>query len=74
MVTEKERFFGKIVTVNQARRFGFIKPSLSSEDVFFHQSQLVNRKFTDLWVGLKVAYAIRETQRGPEATDVEILK
>lgn len=68
---------GHIKKLIAGRGFGFI--SGQPDDVFFHHSALVGRKFEELQVGQLVEYVVEEgpqaTRRGsgPRATRVKLI-
>ena len=68
---------GHIKKLIAGRGFGFI--SGQPDDIFFHQSALIDRTFAELQVGQLVEYALEEGVRalrrgiGPRATRVKPL-
>ena len=52
------------------RGFGFITVEGQEKDLFFHSNELKNVEFKDLREGDKVTFEIGESQKGPNATDV----
>ena len=53
--------------------FGFITQDGSSEDVFFHYSQIKDNKSTAVRDGQKVSFTIVRSDKGLQATNVELL-
>ena len=53
--------------------YGFIKPNESSENIFFHNSKLLNVKFWELNEGDKVQYTTYNTERGLNAENIELV-
>ncbi len=63
---------GKIKKVIIDRGFGFISDTDGNE-VFFHQSALVDLKITDVTEGQEVEFDIEKTPKGPRAINVHVL-
>lgn len=61
---------GTVKFYNQAKAFGFITPDDGSKDVFVHQSAIIRG---DLGDGVKVSFNVESTDRGMNATDVEVI-
>lgn len=60
---------GTVKFFNQTKGFGFIKPDDSNEDLFVHQSGLIDNINEDD----KVEYEIGEGKKGPNAINVKII-
>ncbi len=60
---------GTVKFFNRDKGFGFITPDDGSKDVFVHQSGLTN----DIAEGDKVSYDVEQGQKGPNATNVEVV-
>lgn len=52
------------------RGFGFIKREGMEKDLFFHSNELKNVEFKDLKEGDKVTFEVTESEKGPNATNV----
>ncbi|MBX4186910.1 MAG: cold shock domain-containing protein [Candidatus Doudnabacteria bacterium] len=50
--------------------FGFIKVEGQEKDLFFHSNSLVGVSFDELKEGDNVTFDVEETQKGPNATNV----
>ena len=61
---------GTILTIKEG--FGFIQCPEYPDNVFFHYSSLINRDFSELKIGDKVAFYVQQGQRGYVAQDVDI--
>jgi CspA family cold shock protein len=60
---------GKIKRLVTDRGFGFISDS-DGRDLFFHQSALVDAKFSDLTEGQEVEFEVEKTEKGPRGINV----
>ncbi len=60
---------GTVKFFNNAKGFGFIKPSDSSADVFVHQSGLVD----EIRENDKVKYDVERGKKGLSAVNVELI-
>jgi len=64
---------GTIKKLVGERGFGFISDS-DGREVFFHQSALVDVKFSDITEGQQVEFEVENTAKGPRAINVRIVK
>lgn len=61
---------GTVKFFNETKGFGFINDSETGKDVFVHVSGLVDKiKEND-----KVTYELKDTPKGPSATEVRIVR
>lgn len=60
---------GTVKFFNDAKGFGFITPSDSSEDVFVHASGLIN----EIRENDKVKYDVEQGKKGLNAVNVELI-
>lgn len=61
---------GTVKFFNETKGFGFINDSETGKDVFVHVSGLVDKiKEND-----KVTYELKDTPKGPSATEVKIAR
>ncbi len=61
---------GIVTFFNESKGFGFIKNSMTKQDVFVHVNNLID----DIKEGNKVTYEVEMGQRGPTAVNVKIDK
>ena len=54
--------------------FGFIAPAGEDKDIFFHANSLVNIDFDQLQQGDNVSFEVEETDKGMNATNVNLLE
>ena len=62
---------GKVKKLVGERGFGFISDT-DGREVFFHQSSLVEVKFSDLTEGQEVEFDVENSEKGPRAVNVRI--
>jgi CspA family cold shock protein len=64
---------GKIARLTD-RGFGFIAIEGEDKDLFFHSNELQGVEFNDLNEGDSVEFEIGESDKGPNATNVKLVK
>ncbi|MEK7672852.1 MAG: cold shock domain-containing protein [Patescibacteria group bacterium] len=65
---------GIIKRINE-KGFGFITPEEGGKDVFFHNSDLLNGvNIKDLSEGQTVSFDMGDSEKGPKATNVEVVE
>ena len=62
---------GKIKKLVSERGFGFISDT-DGKEVFFHQTSLVDVKFSDLTEGKDVEFDVEKSEKGPRAINVRL--
>ncbi len=60
---------GKIKKLVTDRGFGFISDT-DGRELFFHQSGLVDAKFSDLTEGQEVEFEVEKSDKGPRGVNV----
>lgn len=60
---------GTVKFFNSTKGFGFIKPSNSSEDIFVHESGLID----DIQENDKVEFEVEEGRKGLNAVNVKVI-
>ena len=60
---------GTVKFYNNARGYGFIKPSDSVEDIFVHESGLIN----EIRENDKVKFDVEQGKKGLNAINVEVI-
>ena len=63
---------GKIKKLVGDRGFGFISDT-DGREVFFHQSSLVDAKFSDLAENQDVEFDVEKSDKGPRAINVRLV-
>lgn len=64
---------GSVKWFNQAKGFGFITRE-DGDDVFVHYSSIVGEGYRNLKEGQSVQFSVAESDKGPQAHDVEIIE
>lgn len=64
---------GKIARLTD-RGFGFIAIEGEDKDLFFHSNELQGVEFNELNEGDQVEFEIGESDKGPNATNVKLVK
>ena len=60
---------GTVKFFNEAKGFGFIKPSNSSEDIFVHSSGLID----EIRENDNVSYEVQNGKKGLNAVNVKVI-
>lgn len=63
---------GTVKWFNESKGFGFIAQE-SGPDVFAHFSAIKGTGFKTLAEGQKVRFTVTQGQKGPQASDIEVL-
>ena len=62
---------GTVKWFNQTKRFGFITPSDGSKDVFVHASDIQGGSLAE---GDRVEFELAEGEKGPKASNVQVVE
>ncbi|MDH2927205.1 cold shock domain-containing protein [Lonepinella koalarum] len=65
---------GSVKWFNSDKGFGFITPANGGKDLFVHFSGIVGDNYRTLNEGDNVEYNVQDSQRGPAAIDVVVIK
>jgi CspA family cold shock protein len=71
--TELGEQLGAIKWYEPRKRYGFITRA-RGDDIFFHRNAIVEGREEDFAEGAEVTFRITESDKGPEAADVKIVK
>ena len=63
---------GTVKWFSNEKGYGFITPDAGGEDLFVHFSAIAGGGFKTLVEGAKVEFEVRQGQKGPQATDVQV--
>jgi len=64
---------GTVKWFDHTKKFGFIKPSDGSQDVFVHHSAVDADSLPNLKDGVTVEFEVSQGQKGPQANDVRVV-
>ncbi|MFF4100402.1 cold-shock protein [Streptomyces sp. NPDC001903] len=65
---------GTVKWFNAEKGFGFIAPEDGSADVFAHYSEIRSTGFRELQENQKVEYDLGQGTKGPQATNISIIR
>ena len=65
---------GTVKWFNSDKGFGFITPADNGKDLFVHFSGIIGTNFRTLNEGDKVEYNVQDSDRGPSAIDVAVIR
>ena len=64
---------GSVKWFSDEKGFGFITPDDQSKDLFVHHSAIVSGGYRSLAEGAKVSYDVEAGEKGPRATNVQLV-
>jgi cold shock protein len=65
---------GTVKWFSNDKGYGFITPDEGGEDLFVHHSGIAGSGFKTLAEGAKVEFEVTQGQKGPQATDVQVVQ
>ena len=68
-----DRTTGTVKWFSRVKGFGFIEPDGGGDDVFVHYSSIVGEGYRNLDKGQRVEFALLDTDKGPQASDVTMV-
>ena len=71
-VTAMPQSTGKVKWFDEKKGFGFLEQE-NGPDVFVHFSSIVGTGFRTLYEGQSVKFDIQQGQKGPQASNVEVI-
>jgi cold shock protein len=72
-ITMSERIIGTVKWFNSSKGYGFIERE-GGEDVFVHYSAIMGDGYRNLEEGQQVEFTIEQGAKGPQATNVTLVK
>lgn len=54
--------------------YGFVRQDGDDKDLFFHANEVKDIDFNDLKEGMKVSFEIKEGDKGPYASNVQVVE
>jgi CspA family cold shock protein len=70
---ERARLQGTVRWFSRVKGYGFIQPDGQEKDVFVHFSAIKGEGYRNLNEGQRVAFSVEDTDKGPQAVEVEAL-
>ncbi len=64
---------GTVKWFNHTKRYGFIKPTDGSADIFIHLSAVDADSSAKIKDGAEVEFEVTEGQKGPQAANVRVI-
>lgn len=65
---------GTVKFFNASKGFGFITPDDGGKDLFVHSSAIKGEGYKMLNEGQRVTFVAAKGEKGPQATNVEVIK
>lgn len=65
--------FGTVNRFNKIKGYGFITPDTGESEVFVHFSEIEVSGYKELKENQRISYVLKEGDKGPFATEVEII-
>jgi CspA family cold shock protein len=70
-MAERERIQGTVRWFSRVKGYGFIQPDGQEKDVFVHFSAIKGEGYRNLNEGQRVLFSVEDTEKGPQAVEVE---
>jgi CspA family cold shock protein len=68
---ERARLQGTVRWFSRVKGYGFIQPDGQEKDVFVHFSAIKGEGYRNLNEGQRVLFSVEDTEKGPQAVEVE---
>ena len=68
---ERARLQGTVRWFSRVKGYGFIQPDGQEKDVFVHFSAIKGEGYRNLNEGQRVLFSVEDTDKGPQAVEVE---
>jgi CspA family cold shock protein len=72
-MAERPRIQGTVRWFSRVKGYGFILPDSQEKDVFVHFSAIKGEGYRNLNEGQRVLFSVEDTEKGPQAVEVECL-
>jgi CspA family cold shock protein len=72
-MAERARLQGTVRWFSRVKGYGFIQPDGQEKDVFVHFSAIKGEGYRNLNEGQRVLFSVEDTDKGPQAVEVESL-
>jgi CspA family cold shock protein len=70
-MAEQQRIQGTVRWFSRVKGYGFIQPDGQEKDVFVHFSAIKGEGYRNLNEGQRVLFSVEDTEKGPQAVEVE---
>ena len=70
-MAERPRIQGTVRWFSRVKGYGFILPDGQEKDVFVHFSAIKGEGYRNLNEGQRVLFSVEDTDKGPQAVEVE---
>ena len=70
-MAERARLQGTVRWFSRVKGYGFIQPDGQEKDVFVHFSAIKGEGYRNLNEGQRVVFSVEDTEKGPQAVEVE---
>ena len=70
-MAERARLEGTVRWFSRVKGYGFIQPDGQEKDVFVHFSAIRGEGYRNLNEGQRVVFSVEDTEKGPQAVEVE---